>query len=93
MRFAKRLRSIRHIQGILSFARKYSSKDIDQAAAICLENKLSGYRAVKNILEHKVATAQEPGVKLTQNHECIRPTAFYNSLWNQRTQTKETTCL
>jgi len=86
-------RSIRHIQGILSFARKYSSKDIDQAAAICLENKLSGYRAVKNILEHKVATAQEPGVKLTQNHECIRPTAFYNSLWNQRTQTKETTCL
>lgn len=86
-------RSIRHIQGILSFARKYSAKDIDQAAAVCLENKLSGYRAVKNILEHKVATAQEPVAPLTQNHECIRSTVFYNSLWDQRTQTKEKPCL
>jgi len=86
--------SIRHIQGILSFARKYDPKDIEQAANLCLENKLSGYRAVKNILEHKAKAPQETTVTLTQNHECIRSATEYHSLWNKCAQTlKEKTCL
>lgn len=78
-------RSIRHVQGILSFARKYDSKDIEQAVTICLQNGLHGYRAVRNMLEHKIKT-QETAVALTQSHECIRSAGEYNSLWNERTQ-------
>ena len=79
-------RSIRHVQGILSFARKYSRNDIEQSAAICIQNGLHGYRAVKNILEHKIKTPQETAATLIQNHECIRSSGEYHSLWNERTQ-------
>lgn len=85
-------RSIRHVQGILSFTRKYAPKDIEQAAAVCLQNGLHGYRAVKNLLEHKVKAPQETVITLTQNHECIRSAGEYGSLWNQRANIKEKPC-
>jgi len=78
----------------LSFARKYDPRDIEQAANLCLENKLSGYRAVKNILEHKIKMPQELTAALIQNHESIRSATEYHSLWNKCTQTlKEKICL
>jgi transposase len=78
-------RSIRQIQGILSFSRKYQSQEIEAVATVCIEKGLHSYRAMKNILQHKV-TAAETIPSLTQNHECIRSFSEYNSLWNERTQ-------
>lgn len=82
-------RSIRQVQGILSFARKYDAKVIEQVATICLQNGLNSYRAMKNLLEHKLKPPQKTAAALTQNHECIRSASEYNSLWNHNTQTQE----
>lgn len=81
-------RSIRQVQGVLSFTRKYNNQDIEEASTICLEKGLHSYRAIKNLLKHKVKTALSPDTTapLIQNHECIRSAGEYHSLWNESTQ-------
>lgn len=79
-------RSIRSVQGILSLARSFAAKDIEQAAKLCLEKGLYRYRAVKNLLDHQRALQPTRTVSLIQNHECIRSASDYGSLFNACTQ-------
>jgi hypothetical protein len=77
-------RSIRSVQGILSFTRKYAPSDIENAARLCVSNGLMSYRALKNILEHRQSTTQKNlPLNLIQQHHCIRSVSDYSSLWER----------
>ena len=87
-------RSIRSVQGILSLTRTFATKDIEQAATLCLEKGLHRYRALKNLLEHQKTSPTQVVGSLMQNHECIRLASEYGLLFNEFTKsTGENPCL
>ena len=79
--------ALRHIQGILSFVKKYGAGPVELACAAALECESRNYRFVLRYLEHSPG----PRVSLPQIDPLIRELTLYRDLIEERT--KESTNL
>jgi transposase len=75
----------RHIQGVLSLAKKYGCAAADEICALALELRVPEYRFVKRCLER---SPQVP-LNLRQVDPLIRELVQYRDLIQQRTQSEE----
>ena len=75
----------RHIQGVLSLAKKYGCAAADEICALALELRVPEYRFVKRCLER---SPQAP-LNLRQVDPLIRELVQYRDLIQQRTQSEE----
>jgi transposase len=74
--------SVRRIQGILSFTKKYGVARVDDACAAALELQAYDYRFVRRYLER----TSQPPVSLRQVDPLIRQLNLYRDLIEERTQ-------
>ena len=74
--------ALRHIQGILSFVRKYGAGPVELACAAALACESRDYRFVRRYLEHSPG----PPVSLRQIDPLIRELTLYRDLIEERTK-------
>ena len=75
----------RHIQGVLSLAKKYGCASADEICALALELRVHEYRFVKRCLER----GPQAPLNLRQVDPLIRELVQYRDLIQQRTQSEE----
>ena len=76
----------RHIQGTLSFLKKYGAARLEQACATALDLQVPEYRFVRRYLEREA----QPPVSLRQVDPLIRQLTLYRDLIAIRTEEKPT---
>jgi hypothetical protein len=77
--------AIRKTRGILSLAKKFEPRIVEEACQYALVHDLLRYRAVADFCHRVRKKSSEVAPVLTQEDELIRQTDFYHSLIEERT--------
>jgi transposase len=77
--------AFRMIQGVVSLCRKHPKEKVEWACAKAVAHGSCRYRTVKNLLE-KAENQQAEEIRLTTEHEIIRPLSDYTNLVKERTK-------
>ena len=72
------------IQGVLSLCRKHPKERVEWACAKAIAHGPCRYRTIKNLLD-KAEKQQAEDIRLTTEHEIIRPLSDYTNLVKART--------
>ncbi len=74
------VRAYRLLQGVIALTRSHPKERIDWACGVALEGRAFRYRTLRRLVEQAAARSPQAPLRLTQEHELIRPLGQYAQL-------------